>query len=197
MTITPRYVHRLSAWPSYAGVGVSCYDYGPLQDERLEVLYVHVYQGHDTFQISEKVTRVYYIASGSGCFTIAGGRYDVCQAMIVEVPPKIEYSYSGNMELVIFSTPRWFRGNDQSTRPNPDVKDELAIRRSFRLAMWIADLHIMGKSPLRAFIRLHRRLWQALPASITGLRPLNSCVEFLERLTSTSKPTKKGITELH
>ena len=175
---------------------MSCYDYGPLQDERLEVLYVRVNQGHDTFQVSEKVTRVYYVASGNGHFIIATQRYDVSQGMVVEVPPKIEYSYSGNMELIIFSTPRWFRGNDQSTRWNPDVKDDLPVSRPFRFALWIAKLNIMGKSPVQVFVGLQRWLWKRIPAAVVRLGPLNSYVNFLARVASTSKRTKKEISEL-
>jgi mannose-6-phosphate isomerase-like protein (cupin superfamily) len=168
---------------------MSCYDYGPLQNEELEILYVHVRQGHDTFTISEKVTRLFYVASGRGHFIIAGQRYHVCEGVVVEVPPKTEYSYSGNMELVIFSTPRWFRGNDRSTGRNPDVNEELASRPSFRLAMWVTNLEIMGRSPVRAFVSFNRLLWKALPTGVRGLRPLNSYVEFLARLTSRLKKT--------
>ena len=170
---------------------MTCYDYGPLLHEGLEILYVQVRQGHDTFLISEKVTRLYYVAAGRGHFIIASKRYEVCEKMVVEVPPKIEYSYSGNMELVIFSTPRWFRGNDRFTGPNPDVHEELATRSAVRFAVWMANMEIMGKSPVRAFVWFNRLVWKALPAGVRGVRPLNSYVEFLSKLTSTSKQPKK------
>lgn len=191
VTATPNYIHQISAWPSHVGAGMSCYDYGPLLHEGLEVLYVHVRQGHDTFLISEKVTRLYYVAAGRGHFIIARKRYEVSEKMVVEVPPKTEYSYSGNMELIIFSTPRWFRGNDRSTGPNPDVHEELATFPAFRFATWIANLEIMGKSPVRAFVKFNRLIWKALPAGVRGVRPLNSYVEFLSKLTSRLEQPKK------
>jgi mannose-6-phosphate isomerase-like protein (cupin superfamily) len=185
MTSMRRYIYSVSAWPSHVGAGISCYDYGPLHHESLEILYVDVRQGHDTFQISEKVTRLYYIVSGSGYFTIDNERYEIREGMVVEVPPMVEYSYSGNMKLIIFSTPRWFRGNDRSTRWNPDVNDRLVTRPLFRFARWMANLKFMGKSPVRGFVRLNRRLWKALPAGVTGLRPLHSYVHFMMRSTQT------------
>ena len=62
--------------------------------------------GHDTFMISKKITRTYYILSGEGYFTIDGRRYDVSSGMVVEIPPKVEQSYSGRMRLIAFCTPR-------------------------------------------------------------------------------------------
>src|SRR5262249_61986253 len=65
--------------------------------------------------------RTYYILCGSGYFTIANCKYDVSPGMLVEVPPNVEFSYSGKMKLIAFSKPRWFFGNDTHTRWNPDV----------------------------------------------------------------------------
>ena len=50
--------------------------------------------------VSRKITRIYYILSGNGYFTIADRQYDVSPGMLVEVPPKVEYCYSGKMTLI-------------------------------------------------------------------------------------------------
>lgn len=124
--------------------------------------------------ISKKITRTYYILSGNGYFTIANAKYDVQPGMLVEVPPGVEYCYSGKMAMLGFCRPRWFDGNDKMTRWNPDVVGE----NSFEIEEkndWLTRLlkaRIFGKSPFGAYLRLNRALWRRLPSSIAASRPL-------------------------
>src|SRR5215472_11827985 len=115
------YVHSLPTSASFTGKGLLGYTFGPLTQRDLEIHLVEAAKGHDTFMISKKIIRIYYVMSGSGYFTIADRRYDVQPGMLVEVPSKVEYSYSGKMNLLVFSKPRWFAGNDTHTKWNPDV----------------------------------------------------------------------------
>jgi mannose-6-phosphate isomerase-like protein (cupin superfamily) len=157
---TKRYVYALGTSPTSVTAGLSLHAFGTFQHKALEILYVNVRQGHDTFLISKKVTRIYYVLSGTGYFTIKNERYDVRENMVVEIPPKVEYSYSGNMQLIIFSTPRWFRGNDRSTRWNPDVNNGVPTHEvDGRLAATLAFLGLKEKSLGRAFLRLKHLLW--------------------------------------
>src|SRR5262249_32323059 len=103
------------------GKGLYGYTFGPLMHKHLEIYYVEVEKGHDTFMISKRITRIYYVVSGHGYFTIGNRKYDVACGSLVEVPPKVENSYSGQMKLVVTSCPRWFSGNDTYTKWNPDV----------------------------------------------------------------------------
>lgn len=167
-----QYIHSLPDAPSFAGKGMTGYALGPL-DHDLEVHYIDVTKGHDTFQISKKVTRIYYVLSGSGYFTIADHRYDVVPGVLVDVPPRVEYSYSGNMQLVAFSEPRWFRGNDTATKWNPDVVGP-GVPLTERRRSWVSRLmrfRLLGKSPVSAFLRVNRRVWDHLPSSVTALSP--------------------------
>ena len=89
-----------------------------------------------------------------------------------EVPPKVEYCYSGKMKLIAVSKPRWFSGNDTYTKWNPDV-----VRGDFTCARgtWLTrlvKLRIFGKSPIGVYLRLNERLWNQLPASFTALSPI-------------------------
>ncbi len=63
-----RYVHWLPASASFKDTGLTGYIFGPLNDPNVEVCYIDVVQGHDTFQISRKITRIYYVLTGSGYF---------------------------------------------------------------------------------------------------------------------------------
>src|SRR5215831_12498300 len=106
-----RYTHSLPALPSFDGKGLFGYTFGPLKQKDLEIYYIEVETGHDAFMVSKKITRTYYIINGNGYFTIDNRRYGVSSGMLVEVPPKVEYSYSGKMRLLAVPKPRWFSGN--------------------------------------------------------------------------------------
>src|ERR1700751_1186762 len=112
------YIYSLPLSTAFDGRGLFGYSFGPLQQKDIDIYYIEVEKGHDTFMISKKIARTYYVLGGSGHFTIDGVKYDVCPGVIVEVPTKVEYSYSGKMILIGFAMPRWFRGNDTHTRWN-------------------------------------------------------------------------------
>jgi mannose-6-phosphate isomerase-like protein (cupin superfamily) len=121
------YVLSASSSPSFALKGMAGYEFGPLKDQDLAVHLLDVRTGHDTFHISKALTRVYYIIEGTGAFTIDNQKYDVAPGVLVEVPPSVEYSYSGSMKILLVSHPRWFEGNERTTRKNPDVVSEGGI----------------------------------------------------------------------
>src|SRR6201984_2673001 len=161
------YIHTLPASASFTGKGLLGYTFGPLDQEDFEIYYVEVEKGHDTFMVSKKIKRTYYVLSGTGYFTIENRRYDVRPGMLVEVPLKVEYSYSGKMTLIIFARPRWFSGNDTHTRWNPDVtcrRDSSCLPGRESWVTRLIRLRIAGKSPVGAFLRLNRSLWYHLPS---------------------------------
>jgi mannose-6-phosphate isomerase-like protein (cupin superfamily) len=121
------YVLTIPPSPSFALKGLKGYQFEPLKNQELDIYFVDVEKGHDTFIISKKITRIYYILEGKGYFTIDNQRYDVEPSMIVEVPPNVEYSYSGTMKLLLISNPRWFKGNEEVTKKNPDVASGLSM----------------------------------------------------------------------
>jgi chemotaxis methyl-accepting protein methylase len=179
-----QYVYSLPTSPSFTNKGLVGYDFGPLNHKDVEIIYVDAERGHDTFLISKRIVRIYYILSGSGHFTIADHKYDVSAGMLVEVPPRVEFSYSGRMKLIVFSTPRWFGGNDTLTKWNPDVVPWGDLTHTAHGGTWaqLGRLKIFGKSPLSAYLKLNRQLWNRLPASVTALRPLHSYGNFLHAL---------------
>ena len=115
------YVLVASPSPSFTLEGLAGYEFQPLKDQDFAVHLVDVRRGHDTFIISKALTRIYYIIEGTGVFTIDNQKYDVSAGLVVEVPPGIEYSYSGSMKIFLVSHPRWFEGNERMTKMNPDV----------------------------------------------------------------------------
>jgi mannose-6-phosphate isomerase-like protein (cupin superfamily) len=118
------YVLAASSSPSFILEGLAGYEFRTLKDQDFAVHLLDVTKGHDTFMISKALTRIYYIIEGAGAFTIANQKYHVVPGEIVEVPPGVEYSYSGSMKVLLVSHPRWFPGNELMTRDNPDVVSE-------------------------------------------------------------------------
>jgi mannose-6-phosphate isomerase-like protein (cupin superfamily) len=123
------YVFRLPSSPSFEGKGLTGFQFQPLRNQELEIHFVDVTTGHDTFLRSKKITRIYYVIDGKGYFIIDDQKYDVEPGVLVEVPPRVEYSYSGTMKLLLISNPRWFKGNDEVTKKNPDVAPGISFRR--------------------------------------------------------------------
>jgi chemotaxis methyl-accepting protein methylase/mannose-6-phosphate isomerase-like protein (cupin superfamily) len=178
------YTYSLPDTTSFTGKGLLGYTFGPLNQKDLEIYYIEVEKGHDIFMISKKITRTYYVISGSGYFTIDGHKYDISPGMLIEIPPRIEYCYSGKMKLVAISKPRWFSGNDTVTKWNPDV-----VRSDYSLAIerlsWLTRLvrlRVLGKSPVNAYLQVNHRLWMRLPSSLTNLGPIRSYGDFLHKI---------------
>ena len=177
------YVHTLPTSTSFTGKGLLGYTFGPLNNKKLELYYIQVHKGHDVFMISRRITRLYCVIAGTGYFTIAGRRYDVGPGCVVEVPPKVEYCYSGAMTLIGVSTPRWFSGNDVFTRWNPDVvrgvsgplADDGLLTRLLRVRLF-------GKSPTNAYLQLHKRLWNILPSPVEAITPVRLYAAFLNKV---------------
>ena len=172
-----RHIHSLPALTSFFEKGLFGYTFGPLQQKDLEIYYIEVEKGHDTFMVSKRITRVYYVLCGSGYFTIDDRRYDVSRGILVEVPPNVEYSYSGKMKLIAISKPRWFNGNDRHTKWNPDV-----VQGDFPLAANGAPWKIFGTRLIRAYLGLNGRLWKKLPASLSTLNAVRSYGDLLHKL---------------
>jgi hypothetical protein len=140
------YTYTLPKSTSFTAMGLEGFSFGPLRQKDLDVYYIESEKGHDTFMVSRKITRTYYILSGHGYFTIASHKYDVCPGLLVEVPPKVEYSYSGKMTLIAFARPRWFSGNDRHTKWNPDVTSQSSRPLPGRESRLTRLLALLGKS---------------------------------------------------
>jgi SAM-dependent methyltransferase len=179
-----RYIYSLPTSISFDGKGLFGYTFGHLNQKDVDIYYIEVEKGHDTFMISKKITRTYYILCGNGYFTIENRKYDVAPGMLVEVPPKVEYSYSGRMKLVAFAKPRWFFGNDKHTKWNPDVvgADYPCAADGGSWLRRFVRLRIFRKSPIGAYLRLNQLLWNKLPAFYTGFGPIRSYGNFLHTL---------------
>lgn len=159
------YTYLLPKSTSFTGTGLEGYAFGPLRQRDIDVYYIESEKGHDTFIVSKNITRTYYVLAGDGYFTIEKTRYEVHSGMLIEVPPKVEYTYSGRMKLLAFSRPRGAGNTDTHTRWNPDVTCRECSPLPGRVP-WLtrfSRVKIAGKSPVGAFLRLNKWLWNRLP----------------------------------
>lgn len=116
-----KFSRKLSGKPSYSQKGLSGYKFS-LENPNVEIYFVDVKQGHDTYLISKKCSHIYYVLEGKGFFDIENKKHQVKSGMLIEVSPNIEYTYSGKMKLLLIMNPPWFKGNDKITKKNPSVK---------------------------------------------------------------------------
>jgi mannose-6-phosphate isomerase-like protein (cupin superfamily) len=138
------YVLAASSSPSFTLEGMAGYEFQGLKDDDFAVHLLDVHKGHDTFMVSKALTRIYYVIEGAGAFTINNQKYEVVSGLIVEVPPGVEYTYSGAMKILLVSHPRWFEGNERMTRINPDVLSENRVTRMIgnRLRRYLRRIRI-------------------------------------------------------
>jgi chemotaxis methyl-accepting protein methylase/mannose-6-phosphate isomerase-like protein (cupin superfamily) len=166
------YVYTLPESFSFQGEGFFGYSFGPMKQKDLEVLYVESEKGHDTFMVCRGVERTYYVLAGTGSFTIDGCEYNVQPGDLIEVPSKVEYSYSGRMTMLVFCRRRWLRRRDKWTRWNPDVvgMDDPWPLDAGSWLIKLIGIRIFGKSPTNAFLRVNHRVWKMFPSGFLSLR---------------------------
>jgi hypothetical protein len=76
--------------PSLHGKGPFGYIFGPLQQKTLRFI---TSKSRRDMTASLCATRVYYVLTGSGSFTIDDRRFDVRSGMLVEVPQNETYRH--------------------------------------------------------------------------------------------------------
>lgn len=115
------FIRKIKDKPSFSQKGLDGYKF-PLENKEVEIYFIDVKQGHDTYIISKKCKHIYYVIEGEGEFDIGGSKDEAKPGMLIEVPPNIEYTYSGKMKLLLVMNPPWFKGNDEITKKNLSVK---------------------------------------------------------------------------
>ena len=115
------YICKLPNEPTFIQKGLTGFAY-LLENKAVQVYFCDSTQGHENYEISKKCTHIYYILEGKGFFELDGVKYDVRPGMLIEVPPHVEYCYTGKMKLLLIMNPPWFEGNGEITRVNHNVK---------------------------------------------------------------------------
>ena len=61
---------------------------------------------------------IYYVTEGRGTFKIAEDLYDVEKGDIVEIPPKTQFVFKGEMKLLLIMNPPFDAENDVAGKIN-------------------------------------------------------------------------------
>ena len=115
------YICNLSSEPIFTQKGLACYPF-EIQSPDVQVKVIDVETGHDTYIVCKKCTHIFYVIEGEGSFEIDDTLYSVKPHMLIEVPPHVEFTYTGKMKLLLIMNPHWFEGNEEIIRENPNVK---------------------------------------------------------------------------
>jgi mannose-6-phosphate isomerase-like protein (cupin superfamily) len=110
-----------STKPSFSQIGLRGYGFN-LSNKDLEIYYVDVTLGHDTYITSKECFHIYYILDGEGTFDLNSAIVEVTKGDLVEVKPGIKYTYSGQMKLLLVMNPPWFEGNEEIHENNPNIR---------------------------------------------------------------------------
>ena len=113
-------IKKLSKKATFTQKGLKGYAF-PLENKDLEIYYVDVGQGHDTFIISKKCVHIYFVLKGKGFFIINKKKLAAKQGALFEIPSQVEYTYSGKMQLLLIMAPPWHEENEIITGKNPSV----------------------------------------------------------------------------
>ena len=114
------YLKQHTATPSFSQHGLAGFGFN-LDCPQLELNFVRSEKGHDYFVVAKEITHVYYILSGEGEFEVNGQSFAVHPGEVVEIPPSLEFTYSGKMTLLLLLTPPFSPEAVRETRPNPKV----------------------------------------------------------------------------
>jgi mannose-6-phosphate isomerase-like protein (cupin superfamily) len=117
---TENFAYEPPKKPSFSRKGFDGFHF-PVKDRNLEVFLVDSKKGHDGFVINKKSTHIYFVIDGEGTFEVDRKSFPVKKDMLIEVPPGIEFCYSGKMRLLVFMSPRFSEENQIITRKNPLV----------------------------------------------------------------------------
>ena len=78
-----QYIYSLPRLTSFDGKGHSGYKFGPLKQHDLELYYIHVEKCPDALTVSQSITQLYYMMSGTGYCIIDTCKYEISTDMLV------------------------------------------------------------------------------------------------------------------
>ena len=78
-----------------------------LDSKDLEIYFIDSTEGHDGYVKAKEITHIYYIIQGQGKFILNNEEKEVREGDVVEIPPNVEFTYKGEMKLVMIIAPPW------------------------------------------------------------------------------------------
>lgn len=105
-----KYIKKLPSEPSFQQQGLTGYNFN-LECKDISLSYEDVFKGHDTYDLNDHSSKIYYVLEGDGTFCIENERLEVKQGDVVEVPKGANFVFAGKMKLLLIMSPA-FRPQD-------------------------------------------------------------------------------------
>lgn len=99
-----KYVKVKPRKPTFSQKGLDGFMF-PLENKNVEVYFVDSQKGHDNFVVAKTISHIYYVLKGNGTFYLNDKEYKAKKEMVVEIPPKTEFAYTGKMKLLLIMNP--------------------------------------------------------------------------------------------
>lgn len=111
------YIKKFPNTPSFSQEGFDGYT-SLLECENLSITREDVHKGHDRYAMNTTSYSIYYVIEGNGTFKIADGLYDVTKGDLIEIPPKTEFVFKGEMKMLLIMNPPFALENDVAGKEN-------------------------------------------------------------------------------
>jgi quercetin dioxygenase-like cupin family protein len=114
------FVRDVPSTPSFSQQGF-CGRTFLLASRALEVSLIDSITGHDNYIRAHGITHLYYILEGELTFEADGEKFTAKTGQLVEIPPQVEFVYTGKAKLLLILSPPFRPDAIEETRPNPGV----------------------------------------------------------------------------
>lgn len=105
-----KYIKKRPVNPSFEQKGLTGYNFN-LTCKDISLSYEDVFKGHDTYDLNEYSSKIYYVLEGEGTFCIENEKMKVKQGEVIEVPKGANFVFVGKMKLLLIMSPA-FRPQD-------------------------------------------------------------------------------------
>ena len=110
-----KYIKTLPHNPNFIQNGMKGYKYN-LETENIGMYIEISHKGLDKYVYDKESTHIYYVLEGEGKFCINNIIFNVKQGDVIEAPARTEFTYLGEMKLILVMTPDFKIENDIDTK---------------------------------------------------------------------------------
>ena len=111
------YKKKLPTQPSFEQKGLKGYNYN-LECKEMSLSIEDCFKGHDYYHINVYSTKTYYVLEGKGVFKINNELIHVQKDDVIEIPPKTEFVFAGQMKLLLMMAPAFRMQDGKNGREN-------------------------------------------------------------------------------
>ncbi len=111
------YIKKFPNKPSFVQEGFNGYT-SNLDCKNISITFEDVHKGHDKYALNTTSYSIYYVIDGNGVFKIDKELCEVTKGDLIEIPPKTEFVFKGEMKLLLIMNPPFAMENDIAGKDN-------------------------------------------------------------------------------